>query len=94
MPLSCPFGLIPFFTIDACDGCPQFDSERDMCHWFFPPRPIVEILDTEERLSRLERLYSGLKSREKVTQPREKPQLEAHRPLEKPQPKPAEGVKL
>lgn len=61
MPLNCPFQLIPFFAADACSkGCPQYDSERDLCCWFFPPRPVVEILDTEERLLRLERLYSDL----------------------------------
>lgn len=61
MPLNCPIRLIPFQPPDACLTCPQYDAEQEVCRWFFPPRPLTEILDNDERLLRLERLYFELK---------------------------------
>jgi len=62
VPSKCPIGLIPFLAPDACEnGCPQYDSQQEVCRWFHTPRPIVEIQDTEERLLCLERLTSDFK---------------------------------
>ena len=53
MPLNCPIRLIPFFALDACEGCPKYYEGK--CWWFFPSKPITEILTDAERIERLER---------------------------------------
>ena len=53
MPLNCPIGLIPFLAPDACESCPQYGDGQ--CYWFFPSKPITEILTDAERIEQLEK---------------------------------------
>ena len=53
MPLNCPIRLIPFSALDACEDCRLYNNEQ--CYWFFPSKPITEILTDAERIERLER---------------------------------------
>jgi len=51
MPLNCPCQID---APDACSGCRQESAGR--CWWFFPSRPVSDILTTSERLTLLESL--------------------------------------
>uniref|UniRef100_A0A6H2A2C6 Uncharacterized protein n=1 Tax=viral metagenome TaxID=1070528 RepID=A0A6H2A2C6_9ZZZZ len=41
-------------NFDICDDICRLNFE-EKCHWFFPARPLSEILTPEERLDRLEK---------------------------------------
>ena len=42
----------PLYFDDCDDICMHYS--KDVCGWFFPPRPMSEILTVDERLDRLE----------------------------------------
>jgi hypothetical protein len=98
--MNCPFTELPFRAYDACEsGCPQFDAEQEVCRWYHPPRPIVEILDTAERLQRLEKITYSLRQQlrdliEQMEDLKTQPRKAAPRVARESPPKLTGGVKL
>lgn len=60
MPANCPLHRIATSAPTACLDCSYYNSESESCCWFLPGRPIVEFLDTEERLCVLEQKVKEL----------------------------------
>jgi len=52
MPENCPIDSSVFLRVDACESCPQYESDRDLCGWFFPRRPLTDILTAWEQVQR------------------------------------------
>jgi len=51
MPINCP---LRFDETMLCGEC-RYLFDGDKCNWFFPARPIKEILTLDERMERLEK---------------------------------------
>lgn len=48
MPINCP---LPFGEVMRCHGCRHNTNEK--CWWFYPARPLLQILTTDERVEEL-----------------------------------------